>query len=653
HRTQPILDQHPDQQEGSKLSKARTALLAHRFLVLQTYLPTIAEDQLLHFSGYRSLPERIVEVCPSGDIVGDERDGSTITLSNLLRDTIASERDAIVYYDLRKFPARDAEGIQRDIGQSPDTPARLALAKDLSRRNLHCLFFLPAYAHLSIRGGGSDRMLFSIEEEQSILVKRSAWREGKVEETFAVALRKQMSEGFWGNDPIQIFNKLHDELRFGDIRERVNEYVRISNDVDRATTQYAKRIELLFNQPFSTDAVVADWPNSLLQDSVTRARARHALFLMTYFDEMTLSDFGWLIRTILKGKTVAKRQEVFSESGLDQREGDQSSDVAPVEASPPTARASFIDIDMPLEGSYEEWADEVLQLIDVALQPNGRLAFVPAFKAQIAAEHFRSKRPVLASRMREELLEGTIFFDASEEVAGKLADRFVEHLRQQPDSVRLGSLLDLMRSLASQFVSSRVPRFKPQGKVAPWTDLAEHLQPDLLREYARRAGLVLSKLVREPSSRPLVDAVLSGILQDGEASGSKQELVQSFLGILRRENGFDILPWLKRFLSQGENEIKRSSLGLLANAIEFSDTQVENHVLLALRSWLPETVGPASGLNSQTAALLAPRVAMYRTFGRTRDREHGKVDRLAPLVDLNREDGFLPEYKIAIDLLPR
>src|SRR4029077_8050254 len=203
------------------------------------------------------------------------------------------------------------------------------------------------------------------------------------------------------------------------------------------------------------------------------------------------------------------------------------------------------------------------------------------------------------------------------------------------------------------FVSSRVPRFKPQGKVAPWTDLAEHLQPDLLREYARRAGLVLSKLVREPSSRPLVDAVLSGILQDGEASGSKQELVQSFLRILRRENGFDILPWLKRFLSQGENEIKRSSLGLLANAIEFSDTQVENHVLLALRSWLPETVGPASGLNSQTAALLAPRVAMYRTFGRTRDREHGKVDRLAPLVDLNREDGFLPEYKIAIDLLPR
>jgi hypothetical protein len=635
-----------------KIERVRDRFARDRLIVIETHLASFAEDAFHVISTWSEYSGGKLEAVRSLEAPDDDSSFGTI-----LSDISRIEFSSIFFLDTRAF----REQLRNELQSELESSDAYQLIHALKLANTFCVVFAPA-TRVNQNAFVSPTVTFSYEEERRILVDRAS--DG--EEGLAGFIEDQINRFMWAGEHLEQLRVLDESIRSGKVRQQALELHNRLAQVVRDSSEYAVRLNRLLGNE-RTEASEAENLSSLHEGwsrQVTCALIEHALFFMSHFEGLTPTEFDLLMKTFLQRKTAKE----FRSAPAFKPDGpvpmvEEVNDVRPQDTISIGGMVSLLD-------AYNGAPDRVLRLIDVHLHENRRLAFAPALKQQVARELLRSTRVLWVDGMLfEETIDRAVLFDLPLSIAGQLAERHAEHAI----SLSLGGqkegaddfVLEWMERTAQQFVIRRILRGSSGNEVGaarPIKILCEALDrsasrdraKDLLREYTDRVSLFFFRLLSNATTRPQVDQALHWLLMEGQGSDARYSVILMFVRILRRHPDFRALFWLKRLLSEGDEDAKRSALDFLARGIEHGRSTSAGEGLSfldALRTWLPTDVSRVPQLNSQTAALLAPRIAIYRAFASIRDQNHGKVEQLAPLFDLNREDGISRDLETAIELL--
>jgi hypothetical protein len=602
-------------------------------------LAAIAEDffeLLCDAAGHRAEAVEAVLPIKSGD--SPAIDGLLTALQTDIKP------GSVVYLDLHSFP---------DL-QDALTSGAVLISAAVRRAQASCIVAAPARP--MERKDRSDHVVtLTDEEEESILVCRASFLGGEADPITAAQIREQLARSLWG-EPFKRLRLLDEAIRSGTSRAKIIEYHQELATIDTQSETYEERLQHLIGlkpSPAESDykRLHAAW-----SDRVTASLVEHALFVLTSFDQLTPSDFDQLMRALLHGRALTDRVQETEWIAVDVRPGQ---DERPGHKEPLLQeRKREVDKDVFLEAAYGVCPDDLLALLDVRAQDTGQLGFEPAFKLPIARRLLRTRKSIFADGLLlEQAVKKSLVFDAPPHLAEQLADRYAEHISRLSASRQKSFMQYWMRHSVLHFIEERIPDFKVADEVEEpelrllLKAIGEHVYArELYRAYAERCAMLLTRLLSNAATRDLVDQTLDRLMAEGQNAEGKHDLIIMFIRILRRHKEFSMLRWLKRILAEGNNDAKRNALDFLAGSIESGADEERAAIIDALCSWMP-LGSHASALNNQTAALLAPRLAMHRVFDRRQDREHGKVDQLMPLFDLSRENGLAPESSAALKLL--
>jgi hypothetical protein len=620
---------------GEKLEHAKERICSDHIVILGTTLPSVAVDLFQRICNNSDLFNRQFEVTWAGDY-------DDVSLADIFTALSKLGKGDIFYLDLHSFPSDAQNSLSSKLNSDIQW-----LIRSLIKSDVYCVAALPA-SSLEANTQLTQSVTFSYDEEELILVNRASVRGDRVQSVIADKLKEQIAHSLWGERMTRL-HLLDDLIRAEKVEERFDQYARQLHQVDSESRKYEARLadligvrecEVAENDPYRT--LRQTWSRPATSSIIERA-----LFVLTTFDQVSARDFDFLMNEMLNGETAVELLKEVAQSAEPTADGLQQT-MAPIERT------------ISLKSLYATRPDNILALLDVRAQEYGALNFEPAFKLKVARDFFHSQRPIQAGDfLIRQTLDRLMLFNAPIHIAEQLADRYVEY------ASRLGSIEQRVfvslcfDHLTRGFIDEQFPSFGENNRNSGIPALKllfqafAHSPRDrtqaLLKAYAERACLLLNRLLSGAATKDLVDHALNRIMDEGDGS-DKFDLVLKLVRNLRRHKDFDTLRWLKRLLAQGDDDAKRSALEFLAGGIERGSDEERAVLIESLRSWVP-TADKAAFLNNQTAALLAPRVAMHRAFARTKDRDHGKVDQLAPLFDLGREQGVTPEFFAAIDLL--
>lgn len=578
------------------------------------------------------------------------------------------ERGSIIYAELDLLP----DSVRGRFKAELETSGANRMTTALKHAGASCVVFVPT----GISGGKEtpkNWIKISEADEETILVRRASVRGGNPSSAIASHVRKQISLGLWGVGKLESLIALDKSIRIGRVDREVDSFGDQVDQVEELSNEYTMRLEALTGVAANdlASAVKSKIYLGRWSETIVSALIEHALFVTTEFEGLTPSDFDFLMTTLLEGKTTVEQVsetewvsggESFDSGRPKQGEGELEGNDRHL-----TGKSRVVEKSVSLLPAYEEQRDRVLTLIDVSWQEGGHLGFVPAFKNQIAKAFLRRHRSIFVGiQLTKETVAKALFFDAPLHIASRLAVHYANHVEKLPKTSQRDFISDWMDRSARHFIEERAPSVAALSAtevpdplklllVAIGTTISQLNERNLLRIYAERVGIFFEQLLMNPETKPYVDYALRLLMAQGQNIEGKHELILMFVRVLRRHPEFNTLLWLKRLLAEGDDNAKRSSLDFLARAIETGSDEAEGErakILRELQLWIPDDL-ESSGLNNQTAALLAPRMALHRTFARTADREHGKVALLVPLFDLNRTDGLSPDFEIVAVLLTK
>lgn len=603
------------------------------FAVVRTRLSTIAEDIFEIAIGTGSV-ERVQEAVLS-------RTGGRYELAfeTLLDRLDQLEDDCFVIVDLHAATsAAQVEILHRIRAETSQ------LTSALRRQSVRLVLASPPLSDISSK----DRFLVSLtyaEEEELLVLRAADVEDGQNGALLVSALRAQLPV-FWGDETDRL-RSLDEAIRAGTIAARIRQYAERLGQVKEETENYRSKMLKLIE--FSPDALESYAPAAKPATGSARSvLTERALFLLTTFEELDASEFDALMTTLLAGVTVTETQYHLPQQ--------PASDGTEVRTSP----AMRVDERVDLSSVYRANPDAILALLDVQCRESGELSFEPAFKAGVAREVLRTRKPVLLNKLLiEETVDRAMLFDLPLRLAEQLADRYAEFATGLAYSRQQAFIERWIDRSIHHFISDRIPSFQlPQsGDVPEVKLLLEAINEHVSREYARelcgiyteRAALLLTKLLSDAKTKDLVEFALERLMEEGRDAPGKHELILMFIRELRSQKEFQALRWLKRLLSEGDAEAKRNSLNYLANLIEWGTQTERTAVLEELWAWKPSE--RVDNLNNRSAALLAPYVTMHRAFARTKERDHGQVDQVPPLFDLQNENGLFPDHEAWTSLL--
>jgi hypothetical protein len=613
-------------------------------VIVETRLAAIAEDFLELLCNAGDHPAEPVEA------FFDTKSTDSSTINGLLPALAKITRGSVVYIDLHNSP-----DLQDEL-----TSGAVRISRAVKQVGASCIVAAPARP--AERKNRSDYVVaLTHEEEESIIVWRASVHGGEPSPIVEAKIREQFARSLWG-EPFDRLGRLDDSIRSGSSREKINEYHREFETIDTKSETYERRLRDLIGLDPSPSANEYKTLHAAWSDRVTASLVEHALFVLTSFDQLTPSDFDLLMRALLHERTLTERvqeTEWIAMDGPSEHDG-RSGHKEPLLQE----RKREVDRTVSLEASYGMCPDNLLALLEVRAQDTGQLGFEPAFKLSIARQLLRTERSVFADALLlGEAVKKSIVFHAPPHLAEQLADRYAEHVSHLLVSRQKSFMQDWMRHSVWHFVEKRIPDFKNADGVDEVEEpglrlllkaIGEHASREYARElyraFAERSAMLLTRLLSNATTRDLVDQTLDRLMVEGQNAEGKHDLIIMFIRILRRHKEFSTLRWLKRVLAEGNDDAKRSALDFLAGSIEAGEDEERAAIIDALCSWMP-LGSHTSVLNNQTAALLAPRLAMHRVFDRKKDRDHGKVDQLMPLFDLGRDDGLAPESATALKLL--
>lgn len=614
-------------------------LESYGFAFVRSRLSTIAED-LFEASVDAPSADRVQEVALS-------RSGRHEQAFDSLLDRLGEvAEDCSIILDLHAATnTAQLEMWSRVHGEASQ------LTSALKRRNVRLVVACPL-ADLPSK----DRFLvsFSYAEEEELLVARVAdGADGKNGPLLVGALRTQIPLSFWG-DEMERLRSLDEAIRKGTIAERITQYAGRIDQVKEDTENYRNRILTLIElSPDALDAYASarKAPTGSADTSVRSALAERALFVLTTFEEVDASDFDGLMNTLLEGITV-------TEARFEEHPHPRQSVVDSVEAQKPVVGVVSEEVD--LSSVYRANPDAILALLDVQCRESGELSFEPAFKAVVARDVLRMRKPVLVNKLLiEETVDRAMLFDLPLRLAEQLADRYAQFATGLAYSRQQAFMEDWIDRSIHHFISDRIPSFRvpESGDVPEVKLLLEAINEHVSREYARelcviyteRAALLLIRLLTDAKTKDLVEFTLERLMEEGRDAPGKHELILMLIRELRSQKEFPALRWLKRLLSEGDADAKRNSLNYLSNLIDWGTPAERMAVLEELRTWKP--TDKVDQLNNRSAALLAPYVTMHRVFARTKERDHGQIDQIPPLFDLQNENGVSPDHGSWMSLL--
>jgi len=641
-----------DDEFVKKLQSVEGKIVRDHFVVIETRLSSFAEDafQLIlnarkHFGG-------ALAAVPSFKASDND-----VSLSSVLSDISKIEANSVCFFDLRSLPEEVRNRFQFDT-ESLDA---FYLTQALKHTDTFCLMYSPAVPP-SLKRSEYGGITFSDKDEERILIYRASVHHGEPDPLIVEALEQQIERSMWGEAHIDQMWALDESIRSRKVRLQVHELRKRVAQVDKESSEYFARLKYLLGyediEPFKKEqlrSVYRLWP-----EQVTRALVEQALLILTNFEGLMPTEFDLLMKKLLRGKSIVEQLHETELIPLELRH------LSSHAQNPLMGLGDKIGENVvSLETAYSQAPDALLRLIDVHAQETGRLAFAPALKAQVGRV-FRLNGSILMDKfLVEETVEQCLLFDESLYIAEQLADRYAERAIAVPSTRREDFISDWMDRSTRYFIETRIPSLEyldRTGAATPLTLLLQALDAqrsrdkarELSKEYAERVSLFLLRLLSEPTTKTQVDQALHRLMIEGQGTEARYDIIWTFVRILRRHPEFRTLFWLKRLLAEGNEDAKKSALDFLARGIEQGrrDGEGEHRTLLGtLRAWLPRGVEYASRLNTQTAALLAPRVAVYRAFARISDQEHGRVDRLIPLFDMTREDGLSLDFLPTIELL--
>jgi hypothetical protein len=263
-----------------------------------------------------------------------------------------------------------------------------------------------------------DRFLVSLNyaEEEELLVARAADSGvGQTGHLLVSALRTQISLSFWG-DETERLRSLDEAVRTGSIAERIMQYAERVGQIKEDTENYRSRmLALLELSPDTLDSYASTKSPAVVtaNGNVRSALSERALFVLTTFDELDASEFDNLMTMLLDGVTVTEARP-WQQPLPQQPAGSSTEAQAPVVA--------LVNQQVDLSSFYRANPDAILALLDVQCRETGELSFEPPFKAGIARNVLRLRKPVLVNKLLiEETVERAMLFDLPLRLAEQLA----------------------------------------------------------------------------------------------------------------------------------------------------------------------------------------------------------------------------------------
>lgn len=627
----------------TKLSAVSKRLNQNRIAVVQSALSQTAESIVFQLKGAVRCRGPIYEVRFPAQSFDDQMHRPALSIGSLIDQMEKVELHSITILDVSSLPFDDGknvmESIIRHIGEGNLRPISRALAEREQYLVLWIGLERDTYACRIIQGAGGVK----VEElQEAHLLATSAIRRSKVTTELTTQLIEQLSltggRSPWGENPHQRIEEVFRQLQNGTLETKIKEYMTVVKDPQRAEAEYTKELEDLFADVYGGNKQRPPPGDSSFCREVDRAMARYLLPLLTTFTEITISDLNKLMKLLLEGEveTIRYRAEGASGSTFKQSKGARSEETESTEQAQAQAPFEVQRIDMT--DAYFDRIDELLDRIDCRAQPDGQLRFSPANKRLYARSVVHQKLPVFRESV---VIDKTITRGALLQVHGhlanQLADEYVKHLVAQPSDIRRATLFGWMNKLAS--VAER--DYSGSDVTVARAALSE------------RIGKLLDRLVEIPGSRSLVDEALNVLVSDEHGLGERFDVVLDFVRHLHGSPNFSTLFWLKRLLSEGDLKTKTKCLRVIASMLDSGSAWSKSPyspVLSEIAEWLPKETQTVDGVNSQAAALLAPRIAFHLAASRTRPLVKGEAEYLPPLFDARQPDLRFRETEIAAEI---
>ena len=306
---------------------------------------------------------------------------------------------------------------------------------------------------------------------------------------------------------------------------------------------------------------------------------------------------------------------------------------------------------------YRTQSDSLLNMIDVGQADDGKLAFIPANKRDVACSFVRQRLPLFADRLvADQSISQAVMFHAPDDIAERIAEVYSAYLLKQSAPNRTAILINWMSHLAFTVLDLKGDETDDDENSLRETWVVALLQSALRPVFAQRMALLFLRLLRTPETQGLVDDALEYFMNEGRIDRGRFDLILDFVRALGHSPNFDSLFWIKRILAEGHEQAKARALRMLAGALEQSSGwlgEAGQNVLSAISVWLPEDAKTIDNVNNQAAVLLTPRLSFHMAASRLRQRDVGKVDRLVPFFDIHSANGLFPLADKALEILTK
>ena len=537
--------------------------------------------------------------------------GQTVTLLEFINQLPRRGQETVCLLELHRLGGRSGSIIRNDVLELAAGVQRTTVAEALRQRNIFLVVLADCSEEdvISITNAFPITLSPDLDTEQEIIVELASRQASAEPHIFSSILNDQLAAGYWGDDKTKRLQALLDDHIAGTLPDNVKK--NIQQYVEDGRKEYAARLRTLLglSGDVTKSDIIAKITGRVFGDDETELLVCCILFAVTQFENLTARELDWLVQNLLSGKKIIRERHIVT---LPRRET-----AGYVDTSNELAGTSAVDDEIEMSSFAKHNLDHFLRILDIKLQSNGFLDFEPPFKRDVARHVFRTERSILHSRLlTQDSIEKSLIFESSHNLATQFATAYADHIRQLPERARADCLTDWMQSSAHMFIESRVPNFRAdKGEFSQFSRFIELLLREHLSQvYVDRMSLLFAELLRTMETRALVNNALLNLVAFGPQQ--RFDVILDFVRVLRRYEGFDTIGWIKRLLSQGDETTKKKCVRLLVSLLESELNRTNwiknTPILRETASWAPENSEQVSTLNNRSAALLAPRLALYR-----------------------------------------